>query len=488
MEREVWTHLPFGSFLDFRPQSRIMANMSNSTRNEHDSLGPRSVPADALYGAQTSRSIENFRLSGTPLPIAIIHGMTLLKLACAQANARLSLLSKEKEAAIVKACRAVLSGAHDTEFPIDLYQAGSGTSSHMNLNEVLANLANESLGGERGTKAPVHPNDDVNMGQSTNNGFPSGAKIAVLGHTLLLEDALTVLEKGLRAKASEFETVLKTGRTHLQDAVPLTLGQEFGAYARAIHLAITRIQAAADRLRELGIGGNAVGTGLNTKSTFRAEIIQALNQETDGHFRMAEDGIYLTQFMTDFAALSGTFRSCALDLQQITNNLRLLASGPNTGFGEIRLPPVEPGSSIMPGKINPSICEAVNMVCMQVQGLDHAVALACGAGQLELNTHMPLIGADTLQAAKLLAAAVRALAEKCIAGIEADVDMCLRHLERSAGLPTLLNPRLGYDRVAELVKESLASSQTLRELAIEKNLLTEAEYEALVVASTGPNL
>ena len=459
-----------------------------ATRVETDSLGPRNVPADALYGAQTSRSIENFRLSGTPLPIEIVHGMALLKLACARANARLGLLPANKEKAIADACRAVLSGAHDREFPIDLYQAGSGTSSHMNLNEVLANLANESLGGKRGAKSPVHPNDDVNMGQSTNNCFPSGAKIAVLGQTLLLLDALAVPEKTLRAKAVEFAGLLKTGRTHLQDAVPVTLGQEFGAYAHAIGLAAARIRDAADRLRELGVGGNAVGTGINTKPSFRAEIMAALREETGGDFRHAGDGIHLTQFMTDFAHLSAAFRSAALDLQQIANNLRLLASGPLTGIGEIRLPPVEPGSSIMPGKINPSICEAVNMVCMQVQGLDHATALACGAGQLELNTHMPLIGANTLQAAKLLSAASRALADKCIAGIAADEDACRRNLERSAGLPTLLNPRLGYDRVAQLVKEALASGKTLREIVLEKKLLAPAEYEALLASSTAPNL
>ena len=458
------------------------------TRIETDSLGPRSVPAEALYGAQTSRSIENFRLSGAPLPIEIVHGMALLKLACARANAKLGLLPADKEKAIADACREVLSGAHDREFPIDLYQAGSGTSSHMNLNEVLANLANEALGGKRGAKAPVHPNDDVNLGQSTNNCFPSGAKIAVLGQSLLLVDSLAALEKTLRAKAAEFSGILKTGRTHLQDAVPVALGQEFGAYAHAIALAAGRIREAAARLRELGIGGNAVGTGINTKPAFRAEILAALNAETGGEFRPAEDGIHLTQFMTDFAHVSAAFRSCALDLQQIANNLRLLASGPFTGIGEIRLPPVEPGSSIMPGKINPSICEAVNMVCMQVQGLDHAVALACGAGQLELNTHMPLIGANALQAAKLLSAAARALAEKCVAGLAADEEACRRNLERSAGLATLLNPRLGYDRVARLVQEALASGQTLREIVLAKNLLAEAEYEALLASSTGPNL
>lgn len=457
-------------------------------RTETDSLGPRNVPATALYGAQTSRSIENFRFSGTLLPIEIIHGMALLKLACARANAKLGLLSANKAEAIADACRAVRAGAHDREFPVDLYQAGSGTSSHMNLNEVLANLANEALGGTRGAKSPVHPNDDVNMGQSTNNCFPSGAKIAVLGQSLLLVDSLALLEKVLRAKAAEFAAVFKTGRTHLQDAVPVTLGQEFAAYARAVALAGARIRDAATRLQELGIGGNAVGTGVNTKPAFRAEILAALNEETDGAFRPAEDGVHLTQFMTDFAHVSAAFRSGALDLQQIANNLRLMASGPCTGLGEIRLPPVEPGSSIMPGKINPSICEAVNMVCMQVQGLDHAVTLACGAGQLELNTHMPLIGANALQAAKLLSAAVRALAEKCVAGLAADEATCRRHLERSAGLPTLLNPRLGYDRVAALVQEALASGQTLRELVLAKELLTAAEYEALLASSTGPNL
>ena len=459
-----------------------------ATRLETDSLGPRSVPADALYGAQTSRSLENFRLSGMPLPIEIIHGMVLLKLACARANAQLGLLPADKEKAIADACRAVLSGAHDREFPVDVYQAGSGTSSHMTVNEVLANLANEALGGKRGAKAPVHPNDDVNMGQSTNNCFPSGAKIAALGQTVLLLDALAFLEKSLRAKAAEFAAVFKTGRTHLQDAVPVTLGQEFGAYAHAVRLAADRIRAAAERLHELGIGGNAIGTGINTKPAFRAGIIAALNAETGGSFRVAADGIHLTQFMTDFAHVSAAFRSCALDLQQVCNNLRLLASGPLTGIGEIRLPPVEPGSSIMPGKINPSICEAVNMVCMQVQGLDHAVALACGAGQLELNTHMPLIGTNVLQAARLLAAAARTLAGQCIAGIEADAGACRRNLERSAGLATLLNPRLGYDRVAQLVKEGLASGKTLKDLVLEKNLLTEAEYQALLASSTGPNL
>ncbi|HHX98609.1 MAG TPA: aspartate ammonia-lyase [Kiritimatiellia bacterium] len=457
-------------------------------RLEHDFLGPREIPARALYGAHTSRSLENFPISGTPLPIEIIHGMVLLKLAAARANAKLGLLPSAKAAAIEKACRDILTGAHDTEFPVDIYQAGSGTSSHMNVNEVIANLANQALEGGRNHPAAIHPNDDVNMGQSTNNCFPSGAKIALLRQVALLTDALSALAGALRAKAREFSGILKAGRTHLQDAVPISLGQEFDAYAQAVARAAERLNAAADALRELGSGGNAIGTGINTKPAFRAEIIAALNAEENGSFRVAKDGIYTTQFMTDFAHVSAAIRAAALDVHQIANNLRLLSSGPNTGLGEIRLPPVEPGSSIMPGKINPSICESVNMVCLQVQGLDYAVALACGSGQLELNTHMPLIGANCLQAAKLLAAAARALAGKCVAGITADEAVCRRNLERSAALATLLNPRLGYDRVAALVRESLATGHTLKELALAQKMLTATEYEALLAAAIQPNL
>lgn len=459
-----------------------------SFRIEQDALGPRQVPADALYGAHTSRSLENFRFSGTPLPLELIHGMALIKQACARANARLGLLPPEKESAIAAACEAIRSGRHDSEFAVELYQAGSGTSSHMNVIEVIANLANESLGRPRGTKSPVHPNDDVNMGQSTNNVFPSAAKIALRDQARRTWEALWRLESTLQAKATEFADVMKTGRTHLQDAVPMTLGQVFAAYARAAGLAAERISDASVRLEELGVGGNAIGTGLNTKPSFRAEIMRALNELTGGDFRPPADGIQATQFMTDFAQASAALRSGALDLQQIANNLRLLASGPRSGLGEILLPPVEPGSSIMPGKVNPSICEAVNMACMQIQGLDHAVALACGAGQLELNTHMPLIAANTLHAARLLAAAADALAAKGIEGIRANRDACQRHLEHSAGLATLLNPRLGYDQVARLVQESVASGKTLRQLIREKELMSDPDFDELLKNATAPNL
>lgn len=456
-------------------------------RTETDSMGPRQVPADALYGAQTSRSLENFPF-GERLPMAVIRGMALLKQAAADANRAAGRLSPDKADAIAAACDDVLSGRLDGEFRLPVYQAGSGTSSHMNLNEVLANLANERLGGRRGAKSPVHPNDHVNMGQSTNNMFPSGAKVAAVLALPDVRKALDGLAAALRRKALAFARVLKSGRTHLQDAVPVTLGQEFVAWATAVSHASARLKRGGESLLELGAGGNAVGTGLNTGPTFRRDLVAALRRRTGLRFRTADNGLHITQFLTDFAALSGAVRCAALDIQQIANNLRLLSSGPHTGLGEIALPPVEPGSSIMPGKVNPSVCEAVNMAMMQIQGLDHAVALACGAGQLELNTHMPLVAADVLRELDLLRDAARLLAGSCVAGITARPDRCRRNLEWSAGLATILNPRLGYDRVAALVKESLARNLTLKQLALEKGLLTEREYADLLAHSTGPNL
>lgn len=456
-------------------------------RTERDSMGERQVPAEAWYGAQTSRSLENFPFGEDRLPVAVVHGMALVKAAAAEANGAVGRLPAEKARAIAEACGEVAEGRWDGEFRLPVYQAGSGTSSHMNLNEVVANLANVRLGGQRGTKSPVHPNDDVNMGQSTNNIFPSGAKVAAVLALPGTCKALDGLAAALRRKGRAFARIAKTGRTHLQDAVPVTLGQEFAAWGTAVARASARLSRGGDALLELGAGGNAVGTGLNTGPTFRRDLVRALNRRTGKKFRTAEDGVHITQFLTDFAALSGAVRCAALDIQQIANNLRLLASGPNTGIGEIALPPVEPGSSIMPGKVNPSICEAVNMAMMQLQGLDHAVALACGAGQLELNTHMPLVAADVLKELDLLGRAATLLASACVDGIAARKDRCARNLERSAGLATILNPRLGYDRVAALVKEGLARGLTLKELALEKGILSEAEYRALLARSTGPD-
>ncbi len=456
-------------------------------RTEKDSLGEVQVPEAAYYGVHTVRSLQNFNAAGAPVPHEIIAGIVQLKRACAKANRSLGLLAPEKADAITTACRKVLVGGLADQFPIDIFQAGSGTSTNMNVNEVIANLANEALGQPRGDRRGVHPNDDVNRGESTNNVFPSGIKLACVAlHTPLLT-SLDALIVALRAKAGEFAGVLKSGRTHLQDAVPVTLGQEFSAWARALEKDALRLQMSCDFLFELGIGGNAVGTGVNTPRAFRAAIVRELSSLTGQPWRPAEDGLEVTQFMTDLAGYSAALRCAAADVNKLCNDLRLLASGPHTGFNEVTLPAVEPGSSIMPGKINPSICEAANMACLQIMGHDHTVQLACAAGQLELNTHMPVIGANLVAELKIFTRCCVMLAEKCIAGIAANTAVCQRHFETSLGLPTILNPRLGYDRVAELVKESRRTGQNLRELVLAQQLLTAAELDALLLTSTGPN-
>lgn len=456
-------------------------------RMEKDSLGSREVPDEVYYGIHTLRSAENFDVAGERLPLELIYAMVRLKQACAVANGELGLLPDAKTAAIVAAGDRVLAGEFDDHFMVDVFQAGSGTSSNMNVNEVLANIAGESLGGTRGDRR-VHPNDDVNKGQSTNNVFPSGIRMACVDLCDPLLSALDKLTGEWRRKAAEFESILKSGRTHLQDAVPMTLGQAFGAYARTLEKDVQRLESARDMLCELGIGGNAVGTGLNTPERFRARIIDALNSRTGRNYRVASDGVEATQFLTDLAHMSSALRLLSLDIMKMANDLRLLGSGPNAGLGELILPPVEPGSSIMPGKVNPSICEAANMACLQIIGYDAAVAAACGAGQLELNTHMPLIGSNLVKSFRILERCSLMLAEKCIGGIQARADVCRRHFELSAGLATVLNPTLGYDRVADLVKRSLSKNLPLRQLVLDEGLMDEREFEDLIRGATRPNL
>ncbi len=457
-------------------------------RTETDSMGEKQVPANAWYGIHTSRSMENFKVAGETTPLEIVYAIVQLKAACATANEALGLLDQPRSEAIRKACATLLTGRYDDQFPIDIFQAGSGTSTQMNVNEVIANLAAVALGGKCGDRETVHPNDHVNKGQSTNNVFPSAIRLASVQLSQRLDAALDQLLMTFGKKAGQFAKVAKSGRTHLQDAVPITLGQEFGAYAHALKKAKSRIAAAGENLLEIGVGGNAVGTGINTKPAFRSHIVKALSDATRLSFKVAQNGIEITQFMTDMGQMSAALRLLALDLLKITNDLRLLASGPHTGIGEIRLPAVEPGSSIMPGKVNPSICEAVNMACIQVVGYDAAVAMACGLGQLELNTHMPLIGANLVKSLNLLIRACTMLDEKCVQGIEADEARCRRNFENSAGLATILNPALGYDRVAALVKEGFASGKNLKTLVVEKNLMDEAQLERLLAGAFGPNL
>jgi len=457
-------------------------------RIEKDAMGSIQVPENAWYGIHTSRSMKNFNVSGEPVPLAIIHAIVELKAACATANEQLELLDPKRSQAIRKACASILTGAHDDQFPIDIFQAGSGTSTQMNVNEVVANLAVVKLGGKRGDRQMVHPNDHVNKGQSTNNIFPSAIRLASVKMSRRLEAVLAELVASIDVKAGQFAKVAKSGRTHLQDAVPVTLGQELGGYAHALEKANARVAAAAENLLEIGVGGNAVGTGINTKPAFRSHIVASLNASTGLAFKVAQNGIEITQFMTDMGQMSAALRLLALDLLKIANDLRLLASGPNTGIGEIRLPAVEPGSSIMPGKVNPSICEAANMACIQVVGYDTAVAMACGLGQLELNTHMPLIGNNLIRSFDILIRTCTMLDEKCIQDLAADEEKCRKNFEASAGLATILNPELGYDKVAALVKEGLASGKDLKTLVLEKRLMPEDQLADLLAGAFGPNL
>ncbi len=457
-------------------------------RIEKDSMGEMQVPENVWYGIHTSRSMENFNVSGESVPLAIVHAIVHLKAACATANEQLGLLDRKRSQAIREACATIFTGEHDDQFPIDTFQAGSGTSTQMNVNEVIANLAAVRMGGEPGDRELMHPNDHVNKGQSTNNIFPSAIRLAGVQLNQQLEAGLDELIASFGEKAGQFAKVAKSGRTHLQDAVPVTLGQEFAAYARALGKAKARVAAAGENLLEIGVGGNAVGTGINTKPAFRSHIVTALNDSTGLSFKAAQDGIEITQFMTDMGQMSAALRLLALDLLKITNDLRLLSSGPYTGIGEIRLPAVEPGSSIMPGKVNPSICEAANMACIQVVGYDAAIAMACGMGQLELNTHMPLIGANLVKSYNLLIRTCSMLAEKCIQGIVADEEKCRKHFEASAGLATILNPELGYDKVAALVKEGLASGKNLKTLVLDKRLMSAEQLDALLAGAFGPNL
>lgn len=457
-------------------------------RKEKDSLGELDVPDNVFYGIHTCRSLKNFNGAGEPVPIEIVYGMVRLKWACAKANQALGLLDDRKTDAIEKACRKILDGGHDDQFPVDVFQAGSGTSSNMNVNEVIGNIACVELGGKPGDRHLVHPNDDVNKGQSTNNIFPSGIRVAAVTLTDPLVEAVQHLVDVLNKKAEEFKDVIRSGRTHLQDAVPEMMGQAFAAWAHALVKDLRRLEAARDRVLEIGAGGNAIGTGVNTKKAFRPSIARELSQITGQPYRPAENGIEVTQYLTDMADISSVLRMMAMDVGKLCNDLRLLASGPNTGFAEVILPAVEPGSSIMPGKINPSICEAANMACIQVMGNDQAVQLAAGAGQLELNTHMPVTGYNLVRSFNILTRTAIMLADKCIAGIQVDRERCLKYFETSGGLGTVLNPKLGYDKVAELVKESLRTKKTAKELVIEKGIMSEEDFEKLVARSTAPNL
>ena len=449
-----------------------------TTRTEKDPLGELQVPSNALYGVQTVRASQNFPISGLKPLEAFVIAQVWIKKAAALTHKETGRLKGEWADAIVTAADEVLDGQHRDQFIVDPYQAGAGTSHNMNVNEVLANRANELLGSERGKYSPIHPNDHVNMAQSTNDTIPTNIRLAALGRLPALLGALDALRTALAEKGVEFDDIVKAGRTHLQDAMPIRLGQEFTAYAGTMERCRRRVAQAADYLNDLGIGGSAVGTGVTVEAEYPALMNTYLKAITGiSTLRVGEDRIQLMQSLGDAAAFSASLRGVAIDLSKIASDLRLMVSGPRTGLDEIVLPAVQPGSSIMPGKINPSIPEMVNQVCFQVIGCDTTVAISAEHGQLELNVMMPVIAHNILLSMLILTNAIDTLTEKCIKGIQANRHMCEYWVERSAALATALMPQIGYGKAAEISKRSVKEGVMIRELVKREKVLPDQEID-----------
>jgi aspartate ammonia-lyase len=459
-------------------------------RVEHDPLGEHTVPADAYYGIQTVRASENFPISGLHAPADLVTATVLIKRAAARANVELGRLEPRVGEAIIESADEIINGALRDQFIVDIYQAGAGTSHNMNVNEVLANRASEVLGGAKGEYRLVHPNDHVNMGQSTNDVFPSATRVALLLGRAALVDAARALAASLHRKADEFATVLKVGRTHLQDAVPMTLGQEFGGYAACIERGADDVARAAEQLKEMNLGATAVGTGLNAGDEFSGRTIKHLGASINIDLVPAANRFRVTQSMGDVLAYSSAMRRLAVELGKIASDLRLLSMGPRAGLSEIALPAVQPGSSIMPGKVNPSVPEMVNQVCFQVVGCDTTVCMAAEAGQLELNVMMPVIAWNTLHASTILRNAMRALTVRTVDGVTADEPRARELLERSTALATALSPYLGYEKTAEIAKESVATGKPIRQIVLERRLIDATELDRIlsVEAMTRPGI
>ncbi len=459
------------------------------TRTERDSMGEMLVPAKALYGASTQRAVLNFPVSGYRFSRPFIRALGLLKWAAAQANHDLGLLDAHRSALIVQAAEEVIEGKLDEHFPLDIFQTGSGTSTNTNANEVISNRACQLGGQEIGAKDPVHPNDHVNMGQSSNDVIPSAMHISAAEQlkTCLLP-ALEKLEHSLGEKAKEFDGIIKIGRTHLMDATPVRLGQEFGGFAQQVAYARGRAQKAIDALQELALGGTAVGTGLNRHVEFPAKVMRHLEARTGIAFCEAKNHFEAQGGKDAIVEASGHLKTIATSLFKIANDIRWLGSGPRCGIGEIQLPATQPGSSIMPGKVNPVMCEATMMVCAQVFGNDTAITWAGANGNFELNVMMPVMAHDLLESIRLLGNVSEILAEKCVRGIRANVERCKELVELSMAMVTSLAPKIGYDRAAEIAKESEKTGKTVRELCREKKVLPEAELNAALdpVAMTEP--
>ncbi len=452
-----------------------------ATRIEKDSFGPIEVPADRLWGAQTQRSLLNFRISGERLPAAMIRALATVKQAAAQVHAELGLLPKEKAEAIARAAQEVIDGRHDGEFPLVVWQTGSGTQSNMNVNEVLANRASELLGGERGEKRRVHPNDEVNKGQSTNDAFPTAIHLAAVESIRRdLVPAVAALRDTLRGKAEEFKDVVKIGRTHLQDATPLTLGQEIGGWASQLDHGLRHLDSALWHLCELPIGGTAVGTGLNAHPELGARVAAKLAQQTGAPLVSAPDKFEALAARDGLVFAHGALKALAASLMKIANDVRWLASGPRAGLGELRIPENEPGSSIMPGKVNPTQSEAMTMACCMVFGNDTALTVAGSMGNFELNVFMPLFAHAFLHSVRLLADACRSFDEHCAQGLEADRERIAKNVESSLMLVTALNPHIGYDKAAQIAKLAHREKLSLKEAALKLGFLTAEQFDQWV--------
>jgi fumarate hydratase class II len=453
-----------------------MADPGRETRTEHDSMGEVEVPVDALWRAQTQRAVDNFPISGTRLEADHVHALALVKAAAATVNKRLEVLEEDVADAVATAARAVAHGEHDDQFPVDVFQTGSGTSSNMNMNEVIATLA--SRGG-----VEAHPNDHVNASQSSNDTFPTSIHVAaVLSAETHLLPALEHLATALEAKAEEFADVVKAGRTHLMDATPVMLGQELGGYSAIVRLGVERIRSTLPRVAALPLGGTAVGTGINTPEGFSAAVIEELASMTGQPFTEADNHFESQGGRDALVELSGQLRTFAVGLTKICNDLRWMSSGPRTGLAEIHLPDLQPGSSIMPGKVNPVLPEATLMVCAQVVGNDASVAWAGASGSFELNVMMPVMARNLLESIRLLGTSTRLLADRCVSGITADEERMLRYAESSPSVVTPLNKHIGYENAAKVAKKAIAEDKTIREVVldegyVERGDLTEAQLD-----------
>jgi fumarate hydratase class II len=454
--------------------------MSENFRVETDSMGEMRVPAESYYGAQTARAIENFPISNLRFPRPFIRALALIKKHAARANLDLGLLPADKSKAVQAAAQEVMDGNWDAQFPIDIFQTGSGTSTNMNANEVIANRAAELLGQKRGSKS-VHPNDDVNRCQSSNDVIPSTIHVATwqtITHDLI--PSLEELHAALSKKCAEFNHVLKIGRTHLQDATPIRLGQEFSGYASQIGHAIERLNRLEPSLSELALGGTAVGTGINAHVEFARRTIEGISQETSLKFREATNHFAAQASIDGCVAAAGVLKGVALSLVKIANDIRWLGSGPRCGLGELRLPATQPGSSIMPGKVNPVMCEMVIQVGAQVAGNEATVAFSATQGFLELNTMLPVVAHNLLESTEILSSASRVFSRRCISGLEANADACGKNIEQSLAMCTALAPTIGYDAAAEIAKDAYETARTVREVAIEKSGLSRQQIEHLL--------